>query len=111
MSSESSRRIRSAVLSIDDESRWWERFLGTLPKSRRRAFGRVVAINHIRGLITAAVSGLGVLLASRTSVKGELDRGALVPLFPGFRPLEDRFALSFASWRPSPVCHHCPMLD
>jgi hypothetical protein len=26
-------------------------------------------------------------------VKGELDRGALVPLFPGFRPFEDRFAL------------------
>lgn len=84
---------RCAVLSIDKEGRWWERFLGTFPKSRRPAFGRVVAINHIRGLITAAVSGLGVLLAPSYSVKGELDRGALVPLFPDFRPLEDRFAL------------------
>jgi len=84
---------RCAVLSIDKGCAWWERFLGTFPKSRRPSFGRVVAINHIRGLITAAVSGLGVLLAPSYSVKGELDRGALVPLFPGFRPLEDRFAL------------------
>ncbi len=84
---------RCAVLSIDKGCAWWERFLGTFPKSRRPSFGRVVAINHIRGLITAAVSGLGVLLAPSYSVKGELERGALVPLFPGFRPLEDRFAL------------------
>ena len=84
---------RCAVLSIDKGGAWWERFLGTFPKSRRPLFGRVVAINHIRGLITAAVSGLGVLLAPSYSVRSELERGALVPLFPGFRPLEDRFAL------------------
>ena len=84
---------RCAVLSIDKECAWWERFLGAFPKSRRPAFGRVVAINHIRGLITAAASGLGVLLAPSYSLKGELDRGALVPLFPTIRPLEDRFAL------------------
>ena len=90
---EPSDLARCAVLSIDKGGRWWERFLGTFPKSRRPTFGRVVAINHIRGLITAAVSGLGVLLAPSYSLKGELERGALVPLFPAFRPLEDRFAL------------------
>lgn len=84
---------RCTVLSIDKGCTWWERFLGTFPKSRRPAFGRVVAINHIRGLITAASSGLGVLLAPSYSLKGELDSGALVPLFPAIRPLEDRFAL------------------
>lgn len=84
---------RCTVLSLDKECAWWERFLGTFPKSRRPTFGRVVAINHIRGLITAAVSGLGVLLAPSYSLKGELDRGALVPLFPAIRPLEDRFSL------------------
>ena len=84
---------RCSVLSLDKEGRWWERFLGTFPKSRRPSFGRVVAINHIRGLITAAASGLGVLLAPSYSLKGELDRGALVPLFPAIRTLEDRFAL------------------
>ncbi len=90
---EPSDLARCAVLSLDKECSWWERFLGTFPKSRRPAFGRVVAINHIRGLITAAVSGLGVLLAPSYSLKGELDRGALVPLFPAIRPLEDRFSL------------------
>jgi DNA-binding transcriptional LysR family regulator len=84
---------RCAVLSIDKGCAWWERFLGAFPKSRRPVFGRVVAINHLRGLITAATSGLGVLLAPSYSLKGELDRGALVPLFPTIRPLEDRFAL------------------
>ncbi len=84
---------RCAVLSIDKECAWWERFLGAFPKSRRPSFGRVVAINHIRGLITAAASGLGVLLAPSYSLKEELDSGDLVPLFPSIRPLEDRFAL------------------
>jgi len=83
---EPSDLARCAVLSLDKECSWWERFLGTFPKSRRPAFGRVVAINHIRGLITAAVSGLGVLLAPSYSLKGELDRGALVPLFPPSAP-------------------------
>lgn len=82
-----------AVLSLDKGCAWWERLLGTFPKSRRPSFGRVIAINHIRALITAAVSGLGVLLAPSYSLKSELERGALVPLFPGFRPVEDRFAL------------------
>lgn len=81
---------RCAVLSIDKECAWWERFLGVFPKSRRPAFGRVVAINHIRGLITAAASGLGVLLAPSYSLKGELDRGASSCSFPTIRPLEDR---------------------
>ena len=55
------------------------------------AGGQIVYIHS--GLITAAASGLGVLLAPSYSLKGELDRGALVPLFPAIRPLEDRFAL------------------
>lgn len=84
---------RCTVLSMDKEGAWWERFLTALPKSRRPAFGRVVAINHIRGLITAAVHGLGVLLAPSYSLQGELERGALRPLFPAIRPVEDRFGL------------------
>ncbi len=90
---EPSDLARCTALSIDKGGAWWERFLGTFPKSRRPSFGRIVAINHVRGLITAAVSGLGVLLAPSYSLKGELDRGDLVPLFPSIRLLEDRFAL------------------
>ncbi|MBI4913225.1 MAG: LysR family transcriptional regulator [Acidobacteria bacterium] len=84
---------RCTVLSIDKACTWWERFLVAVPRKRRPAFGRVVAIDHIRGLINAAVNGLGVLLAPSYSLQGELARGALVPLFPRIRPLEDRFAL------------------
>ena len=55
--------------------------------------GTVIAINHIRGMITAAANGMGVLIAPSYSLQGDLERGALVPLFPSIRPLEDRFSL------------------
>jgi DNA-binding transcriptional LysR family regulator len=84
---------RCTVLSLDKPCAWWERFLATFPKTRRPPFGRVIAIDHIRGLITAAVHDLGVLLAPSYSLHGELERGELVPLFPAIRPQEDRFAL------------------
>ena len=70
---------RCTVLSLDKGCAWWERFLAAFPKTRRPAFGRVIAINHIRGLITAAVHGLGVLIAPSYSLQGELERGALGP--------------------------------
>jgi len=84
---------RCTVLSIDKECAWWRRFLGALPKKHPFAFGRTIAINHIRGMINAAVNDLGVLIAPSYSLQGELARGTLVPVFPSIRPLEDRFAL------------------
>ena len=84
---------RCTVLSLDKGCAWWERFLTAFPKTRRPSFGRVIAINHIRGLITAAVHGLGVLIAPSYSLQGELERGVLRPLFPTIRPVEDRFGL------------------
>jgi DNA-binding transcriptional LysR family regulator len=81
------------VLTMDKECEWWGRFLMALPKARRPVFGRTAAVNHIRGMINAAVSDIGVLLAPSYSVQSELGRRELVPLFPGIRPLEDRFAL------------------
>lgn len=84
---------RCAVLSLDKACAWWHRFLLALPERRRPDFQRVIAINHIRGMINAAVEGLGVLLAPKYSVLEELARGDLVPLFPAIRPVEDRFHL------------------
>ncbi len=84
---------RCTMLSIDKACNWWDRFLAAFPKNRQPAFGRVTEINHIRGMITAAVNGLGVLIAPSYSLQGELQRGALEPLFPTIRPLEDHFAL------------------
>ena len=84
---------RCTVLSIDKACAWWRRFLVAFPKTRQPLLGQVIEINHIRGMITAAVNGFGVLLAPSYSLQGELERGALVPLFPSIRPLEDRFSL------------------
>ena len=84
---------RCTVLSIDKACGWWQRFLVAFPKQRQPLFGRVIEINHIRAMITAAVDSMGVLIAPSYSLQGELERGALVPLFPSIRPLEDRFAL------------------
>lgn len=39
------------------------------------------------------MNGLGVLIAPSYSLQGELERSALVPLFPAIRPVEDRFWL------------------
>jgi len=39
------------------------------------------------------VAGLGALLAPTYSVLQELERGDLVPLLPGIRPVEDRFCI------------------
>lgn len=84
---------RCTVLSLDKACTWWQRFLGELPRTRQPRFGRVVEINHIRGMITAAVDGMGVLLAPSYSLQQELAQGALVPLLPALRPREDRFCL------------------
>lgn len=84
---------RCTVLSIDKACGWWQRFLVAFPKTRQPIFGRVIEINHIRGMITAAANGFGVLIAPSYSLQSELQLGALVPLFPSIRPLEDRFAL------------------
>ncbi len=81
------------VITMDKECEWWNRFLTALPEARRPVFGRTVAVNHIRGMISAAVSDVGVLLAPSYSVESELGRGELVALFPEIRLLEDRFAL------------------
>ena len=96
---------RCTVLSLDKPCTWWDRFLKTFPDGRRPAFGRVVAINHIRGLIRAAVNGLGVLLAPSYSVQGELERGELIPLFPAIRPQEDRFSL-YQKTTKAPLAKH-----
>ena len=79
------------VLSLEKAGSWWHRFMLTLPEGRRPELRRVIAVNHIRGMVHAAVHGLGVVLAPQYSVQSELDRGELVQLFPSIRGTEDRF--------------------
>ena len=82
---------RCPVLSLDKSGGWWHRFMLTLPEDKRPELRRVIAVNHIRGMVHAAVHGLGVVLAPQYSVQGEIDRGELIQLFPSIRNTEDRF--------------------
>lgn len=82
---------RCPVLSLDKAGDWWHRFMLTLPDAKRLDFRHVIAVNHIRGMVHAAVHGLGVVLAPQYSVQGEIDRGELIQLFPSIRTTEDRF--------------------
>ncbi len=79
------------VLSLDKAGEWWHRFMLTLPEGQRPELRRITAVNHIRGMVHAAVHGLGVVLAPQYSVQREFDRGELVQLFPSIRTTEDRF--------------------
>lgn len=82
---------RCPVLSLDKAGGWWHRFMLTLPESKRPELHRIIAVNHIRGMVHAAVHGLGVVLAPQYSVQSEIDRGELIQLFPSIRTTEDRF--------------------
>ncbi|BDU77913.1 LysR family transcriptional regulator [Mesoterricola sediminis] len=81
------------VLSLDKGGAWWNRLLSALPPGQRPELGRIIAVNQVRAMINAAAEGLGLLLAPAYAVLGELERGDLVPLLPGVRPREDRFAI------------------
>lgn len=80
-------------LSLDDEGRWWHRFLVSLPAEGRPVLGRLVTINHVRAMIVAAEAGLGVALVPRYAVGAELEAGRLEALFPELPMFADRFVL------------------
>ncbi len=79
------------VLSMDKQASWWRNFLRALPAGGGPEFGRVMAVNHIRGMINAAVESIGVALLPRYCIRKELERGSLVSVFPDIRLEEDRF--------------------
>jgi DNA-binding transcriptional LysR family regulator len=81
------------VLSLDQAGAWWHRFLQVLPEDERPEFTRIIEVDHVRAMINAGAAGLGALLAPTYSVLRELERGELMPLLPGIRPVEDRFCI------------------
>lgn len=84
---------RCPVLSLDKAGAWWNRFLMAVPEPDQPRIDRIIAVNHIRAMIHAAVEGMGALLVPRYAVLEELERGSLVALFPAIRPAEDRFSI------------------
>jgi DNA-binding transcriptional LysR family regulator len=81
------------VLALDRGGQWWHRFLFSLPSMGRPTLGRLIVINHIRAMIIAAKSSIGVALLPSYSIIQELEQGSLIPLFPEIRLLEDRFSI------------------
>jgi DNA-binding transcriptional LysR family regulator len=81
------------VLSLDKAGTWWNRFLMAVPDPEQPQLDRIIAVDHIRAMIHAAVEGMGALLVPRYSVLEELRRKDLVALFPEIRPTEDRFSI------------------
>jgi LysR family transcriptional regulator, glycine cleavage system transcriptional activator len=84
---------RLPVLSLDKEGGWWRNMLEAVPQDARPVFGRIIAFNHIRGMINAAAEGLGVALLPRFTILDELAAGELNVLFPRLKLLEDRFCI------------------
>lgn len=84
---------RVPLLSLDRAGTWWHRLLRAVPESHRPELRDVMAINHIRAMITAAVEGVGVCLVPSYSVLSELERRLLVQLFPHIELPEDRFRI------------------
>jgi DNA-binding transcriptional LysR family regulator len=92
------RRVRKpadlsgcVVLSMDKAGSWWGNFLNALPPEERPAFGGIMELNHIRGIINAAMEGLGVGFVPRYCVLKEFKAGTLVNVFPRLKLLEDNF--------------------
>lgn len=81
------------VLSMDREATWWRNFVEALCPPDRPTFRRVMALNHVRGIIHAAVDGLGVGLVPSYAVAREVAARDLVVLFPTLHLLEDRFCV------------------
>ena len=84
---------RCAILSIDAEITWWHHFIYSIPEMQRPSFEKVIPIDHIRGIITAAKSGMGVAFVPLYSILNEIEQGELTVLFPDLELLEDRFII------------------
>ena len=81
---------RCNILSLDKELAWWHNFIHVIPAERRAVFKHVMVINHIRGIINAALCGMGVGFVPGYTVLKELGEGSLVLLFPELALLKDR---------------------
>ncbi len=90
---EPSGLARCNVLSLDKGGQWWGNFLNSLPVDRRPEFKSITEINHVRGIINAAIESLGAGFVPKYCVFKELKAGALKNVFPRLELLEDHFSI------------------
>lgn len=81
------------ILSLDKELTWWGNFINVFPAREQIAFQKVTEINHVRGIIMAALCGIGVGFVPRYTVINEIEKGALLPLFQDLDILNDHMKI------------------
>jgi DNA-binding transcriptional LysR family regulator len=79
------------ILSLDKDLDWWHNFISAIPSSKQACLKNVMQINHIRGIINGAISGLGIGFVPRYTVMGELEKNILMDPFPHITPAADDF--------------------
>ncbi len=84
---------KAQILSCDNEGIWWERFLNSPSIGKNINLGKVITINHIKGLINGVVNNLGITLVPRYTVTRELERGFLIEIFPEVDLRVDKFKI------------------
>lgn len=83
---------RVTVLSLDKNGDWWNNFLLGLSIDDRPTLRTIMRVNHVRGLINGAISGIGVSFVPRYTVEMELEQGVLTDVFGGLA-MDDRFCI------------------
>lgn len=81
------------ILSLDKGGLWWGNFLNSLPAEKRPVFKKITEINHVRGIINAAIESLGAGFVPKYCVLKELKAGTLRNVFPRLELLEDHFSI------------------
>ena len=81
------------ILSLDKGGLWWGNFLNSLPTAERPDFKKITEINHVRGIINAAIESLGAGFVPKYCVFKELKAGTLKNVFPRLELLDDNFSI------------------
>ncbi len=79
------------ILSNDKHLKWWQNFITAIPEKKQTCLKNVVQINHIRGIINGAISGLGIGFVPKYTVLRELEEKILIDPFPWIKPGADHF--------------------
>jgi DNA-binding transcriptional LysR family regulator len=82
---------RVRILSMDKDLDWWRNFIRAVPSDKQDCLKQVMQINHIRGIINGAISGLGIGFVPRYTVMEELNQNILMDPFPHITPAADDF--------------------
>jgi len=79
------------IISLDKQLVWWSNFINAIPLESQVEFKSVTEINHVRGIINAAISSIGIGFVPKYTILKELKEGTLEMLFSELELFEDHF--------------------